>query len=159
MSEAEPTPGRFRPFRVTAYVTYIAVVSAFVLWISVNVIRSVRAMSPGPWAATESRPKETCRAEADLLWQELERQRQAFATEPSAKDVGLRWSEFRVGWMQRFRAAEAHCARADQAPPELKALFADLEKVQLLYATHANQYGAEVGGAVDRFRRSREALH
>lgn len=134
------------------YGLYLALVAVFCLMVIVSVVRSVRAMTP------EKRPEVSppltvreCLDQAQTLYGELEIARKKMG-EGAARTAAQRWSNFRIGWLERLRVLESQCAPSSRSRPGLAPVFAELQKLVDLYTTHAVQYSGEVGPAVDRLK-------
>jgi len=123
------TGRRFRPFRVAVYGLYLAVVVAFSVLVTVSVVGSVLRMSPGQRPSVASDPTDACRFRAESLWQELETQRKAFTSAARAQDAGLRWTDFRTGWIERLREAQSRCLYGPGNRDGLRRTFDQLERV------------------------------
>jgi hypothetical protein len=153
VSDAGPSNDpRFRPFRAAAYGVYIVVVSIFSLWIIVNVSRSVASMTPEklpPAEPAQVLSFKECLDAAQVLWTELETQRETLVRKVPARSVDQEWMRIRTEWLQRLRERESRCALTSRERTELRVVFQRLEEVQDLYTIHAVQYAGEVGGAVD----------
>jgi hypothetical protein len=67
-----------------------------------------------------------------------------------AAEASLRWTSFRVEWLNGLRQAEASCAEDALR----RDVFGQLETLENLYTTSAVQYSGEMGPAVDDFRRA-----
>lgn len=154
MSAPDPRPDpkepRYRPFRAAAYGLHITASTLLSLWIIVNVSRSVAAMTP------ERQPPSLqvlsyreCLDAAQVLWGDLEAEREKLVRTQPASDVDQVWMRFRTAWLERLRAREAECALKSRDRAPLQAVFQRLEQVLDLYTIHAVQYAGEVGGAVD----------
>ena len=85
---------------------------------------------------------------ADLI--QLETRRQDLSAVQPAADASLRWTVFRVEWLNGLRQAEASCAEDALR----RDVFSRLETLENLYTTSAVQYSGEMGPAVDSFRRA-----
>jgi len=120
-----------------------------------NVFRSVFAMSPGHRPATE--PTLTireCLQGAEGLWRDLDDHRRELSARTPVTDADAEWSQFRVGWLERLRDVESHCAVESHARGSLKAVFSRLDKLMDLYTTNTVQFAGETGGAVDGLTRA-----
>jgi hypothetical protein len=132
---------------------YIAFASFIGLSVTISVIRSVQAMSPSrPARDGASLDPEACRALAERLFSDLDRQRQKLASAETVRLVDADWTRWRVGWMNEFRDAEARCDVDSADREKTRALFSALEKVADHYTIHAVQFAGEVGPSVDALR-------
>jgi hypothetical protein len=155
---SDPREPRYRPFRVAAYLLYIAVVTVVSSLVIYSVLRSVIAMSPKPPRSSPATLSVSeCVSGASRLWEELDNRRKGFTEHHPARRVDELWMAFRGPWVQRLRELEGMCGTGTGARPQLRAIFAALENVQDLYTTHAVQYAGEVGSAVDRLVSALEA--
>jgi hypothetical protein len=156
---APPTPqdSRLRPFRAAAYAVYLTLVVGFCLLVIVSVVRSVRQMTPPhlPPEASLLTVRE-CVDRADGLYQELEAGRRSLEEGGAARGAAVRWSDFRVQWLEQLRQLEAQCSPRSRARQVLRPVFDELEKLMNLYTTHAVQFAGELGPTVDRLRLSLE---
>ncbi len=144
---------RFRSYRAAAYGLYIAVVTVFCLAVIFSVVRSVRAMTPPKLPAAEQvRSFRECLDAAQLLWDDLEAERERLVRTTEARSMDRQWMAFRTTWLQRLREREAECALGSRDRTQLREVFTRLEQVQDHYTIHAVQYAGEVGGAVDALR-------
>jgi hypothetical protein len=152
VSVPDPRNSQYRPFRAATYGTYLVLVTAFCLWLIVNVSRSVAAMTPEQVPATrEVLSYAECLQGAQRLWMELETEREKLvrASESAPRDVDQQWMQVRTGWLEKLRMQESQCALGSRDRSELRTVFRRLDEVQDLYTIHAVQYAGEVGGAVD----------
>jgi len=146
-----------KPFRTFAWGVYLVAAVGFSCLIIFNVVRSVIIMSPG-----KMRPDEVtltireCIELSEDLWNQLEHQRQQLGSMTPVGHVDQAWYQFRLDWMRRLRDAQARCAIESHERKAISSLFARLERLQVLYTTHAVQYAGEVGGTVDGFREALE---
>ncbi len=147
---------RFRPYRVAAYLVYLAVVIAFSSLIIVSVVRSVIAMTPPKLAASDTTlTVGECLERGDALWTELDRRRRDLGDRERASAAGDDWAEFRLSWLRRLREADSRCALESHQRTALKSVFAHLEHAMDLYTTHAVQFSGEIGPTVDAMRAAR----
>src|SRR5262249_51169454 len=131
-----------------------AVLLFFAGSISVSVIRSVLAMTPDHRSATTpTMSAGECLEKARELWTDLDDHRKAMSAQIEVRRGGADlWSQFRVGWLKRHRAAEEACAVDLPGRENLKAVFKRLDQTMDLYTTHATQYAGEVGPTVDALK-------
>jgi hypothetical protein len=142
---------RYRPFRAMALGAYLVVVLVFSALVIVSVVRSVLEMTPRkPLIATERLSAKECAVRAQELYEQLETRRQGLSAVQPAADASLRWTAFRVEWLNGLRQAEASCAEDALR----RDVFERLETLENLYTTSAVQYSGEMGPAVDSFRRA-----
>ncbi|MHB8876075.1 MAG: hypothetical protein ACYC8T_20485 [Myxococcaceae bacterium] len=153
--DADTKDPRFRPFRVTAYLTYIVVVVVFSSLIIFSVVRSVLAMTPPrlPESSTTLTVAE-CLERAEGLWRELEGRRKSLGDHSAARQADSAWPGFRRQWLERHRQAEAVCALESKQRVALKEVFTRLERAMDLHTTHAVQYAGEIGPTVDAMRQA-----
>src|SRR6185295_12390785 len=146
---------RYRPFRIGAYALYLVVVSAASLLIIKSVVSSVIRMTPGRKPpAEQTLTVAECLQRAEALFQELESERAKVAASVPAAHSDLTWEQFRVGWIERYRDAEARCALESRSRGSLREVYDRLSRVMDLFTTSAVQYAGETGGAVDALRES-----
>jgi hypothetical protein len=142
---------RYRPFRALALGAYLVVVLTFSLLVIISVVRSVLEMTPRkPLNATERLTPQECAVRAQELYEQLETRRQDLSAVQPAAEASLRWTSFRVEWLNGLRQAEASCAEDALR----RDVFSQLETLENLYTTSAVQYSGEMGPAVDAFRRA-----
>ncbi len=146
----DPKDPRFRLFRAAAYGLHIALSTAISLWVIVSVSRSVAAMTP------ERQPPSLqvlsyreCLDAAQVLWRDLEAERERLVRTQPAQNVDQEWMRIRTAWLERLRTQESQCALKSRDRAPLQAVYQRLEQVLDLYTIHAVQYAGEVGGAVD----------
>lgn len=135
---------------------YLGVTSFLAVSIIWSVAKSVWAMSPDhqPPSATALTADE-CLAKAKELWAELDDRRKGLALQAEVRRVdAVYWTQFRVEWLQRHRAAESACAVNTPGRENLKAAFTKLDQTMDLYTTHAVQFAGEVGPTVDALKTS-----
>jgi hypothetical protein len=150
---------RYRPFRVTAYVVYLVLVSVFCVLVIVSVVRSVRAMTPQQHPVqTATLEPVACAARAEGLFQELEEHRRELSVRRPAASDDAAWNSFRVAWLERVRQAQSSCGVAAPERAKVARLFVELEHLEDLYTTSAVQFSGEIGPAVDAFRHSLEMV-
>ena len=122
---------------------YLVVVLTFSMLVIVSVVRSVLEMTPRkPLNVTERLGASDCALRAQELYAQLE-------ARPAA-EASLRWTSFRVEWLNGLRQAEASCSEDSLR----RDVFSRLETLENLYTTSAVQYSGEMGPAVDAFRRA-----
>jgi hypothetical protein len=145
---------RYRPFRIAVWGVYFAVLLFFAGSITFSVIRSVFDMTPDHQTATQATlSPEECLAKAKALWAELDDRRKGMSTQAEVRRVDADyWTQFRVGWLQRHREAEAACAVTSPGREHLKSVFKQLDQTMDLYTTHAVQFAGEVGPTVDALK-------
>lgn len=157
MSASESPPPkdpRFRPFRGAVYALYLSVATAFCLLVLISVLRSIDAMTPDELPpATPIYSVQTCLEGAERLFGELEQARKAMGDGKEVRRAAVRWTDFRVSWLQRMRVLESHCALESTDRPGMEPVFRDLRRLAEAYSTHAVQYAGEVGRLVDRLHR------
>jgi hypothetical protein len=142
---------RYRPFRALALGAYLVVVVGFCSLVIISVVRSVLEMTPRrPPNASEHLSLKDCALRAQDLYDQLETRRQELSTVQPAAEASLRWTSFRVEWLNGLRQAEASCSEQ----PLQREVFNRLETLENLYTTSAVQYSGEMGPAVDSFRRA-----
>jgi hypothetical protein len=142
---------RYRPFRALALGAYLVVVLTFSALVIVSVVRSVLEMTPRkPLNATERLSRQECAVRAQELYEQLETRRQELSSVQPAAEASLRWTSFRVEWLNGLRQAEASCSE----DPVRRDVFGRLETLENVYTTSAVQYSGEMGPAVDSFRRA-----
>jgi hypothetical protein len=142
---------RYRPFRALALGIYLVVVVTFSVLVIVSVVRSVLVMTPRkPLTATERLSPAECAVRAQELYEQLETRRQDLSAVQPAAEASLRWTSFRVEWLNGLRQTEASCAEDALR----RDVFSQLETLENLYTTSAVQYSGEMGPAVDAFRRA-----
>lgn len=142
---------RYRPFRALALGAYLVVVLTFSGLVILSVVRSVLDMTPHkPLNAPERLSTRECAARAQELYEQLETRRQGLSSVEPAADASLRWTAFRVAWVNGLRQAQASCAQ----DAVRRDVFSRLETLENLYTTSAVQYSGEMGPAVDAFRRA-----
>ncbi|MGO8970021.1 MAG: hypothetical protein ACLQDQ_10685 [Myxococcaceae bacterium] len=142
---------RYRPFRAVALGAYLVVVLTFSTLVIVSVVRSVMEMTPHqPLNAPERLSTAECARRAQQLYEQLETRRQGLSAVQPAAEASLRWTAFRVAWVNGLRQARASCAEDSQR----RDVFQRLETLENLYTTSAVQYSGEMGPAVDAFRRA-----
>lgn len=157
-SDHPPADPRLRAFRIGAYAVYLVVVGVMTVLVTTSVVRSVRAMTPGRRPASEvTLTVRECIQRAEGLFQELERERDRLTQAFPARKLDEAWVQFRVGWLERFRDAEARCAVQSRGREPLRQVFQQLDQVMDLYTIAAVQYAGEMGGAVDGLRGSLDA--
>ena len=147
VSRLAPDP-RLRPFRAAAYGIHTTVAAAFCIFITWNVLRSVKSMTPprvSPVAGVEL-PVAECVTRAQDLWQVLEGRRQALGTQLDS------WASFRVEWLKRLRTLQAECSTGSGNRAQVSRVLQDLERLEDLYTTHAVQYVGEIGPSLEQFR-------
>jgi len=141
---------RFRPFRIAAYALYLVVVSGFSLLVIRSVAGSVVTMTPKPLPPAEvTLSVRECLQRAEGLFGEMQREHAKLLDTLPATNSDDVWNEYRVGWMKRYREAEAACALHSQARVHIRKVYDRLSLVMDLYTTAAVQYAGEMGGAVD----------
>src|SRR5256885_14778284 len=108
----EPLDPRYRPFRIAAWAVYFTVLLFFAGSICVSVIRSVLAMSLDHRSAkSPALSPEQCVQKARELWVDLDEHRKAMSAQSEVRRADADyWTQFRVGWLIRHRAAEEACA-------------------------------------------------
>jgi hypothetical protein len=149
--KANPFDPKYRPYRVGAYVGYIALTGAFSVLISWNVVRSVIEMTPSHQETTgRTLSQAECIDRATALWGELEDRRKSLADHKPVESADDDWPAFRVKWLGRHRETETLCALAGR--PAMKQVFNQLDKAMDLYTTNTVQYAGETGPTVDKFR-------
>ena len=142
---------RYRPFRAVALGIYLLVVITFCTLVIISVVRSVLEMTPRkPPNAAEHLSAQECAARAQELYEQLEARRQNLSGVVPAADASLRWTQFRVEWLNGLRQAQASCGE----DPLQRTVFDRLETLENVYTTSAVQYSGEMGPAVDSFRRA-----
>ncbi len=142
---------RYRPFRAVALGAYLVVVLVFSGLVIISVVRSVLEMTPRkPLNATERLGAKECAVRAQELYAQLETRRQDLSEVQPAAEASLRWTSFRVEWLNGLRQAEASCSEDALR----RDVFERLETLENLYTTSAVQYSGEMGPAVDSFRRA-----
>lgn len=142
---------RYRPFRALALSLYLVVVVTFSMLVIISVVRSVLEMTPRkPLIASEHLTAQQCAVRAQELYEQLETRRQDLSAVQPAAEASLRWTSFRVEWLNRLRQTEASCAEDALR----RDVFDRLETLENLYTTSAVQYSGEMGPAVDAFRRA-----
>ncbi len=150
-----PSDPRYRPYRIVVWAVYFVVLLFFAGSITVSVIRSVFLMSPDhrpPAQAALS--TDECFAKARSLWAELEERRRAMSTQPEVRRVDADyWTQFRMDWLERHRAAEAACAVDAKGREQLREVFKRLDQTMDLYTTHATQFAGEIGPTLDELKR------
>jgi hypothetical protein len=146
---------RYRPYRAAVYGVYLTVAVVFSLLVLVSVVRSVRQMTPPlpPPDDTLLSVRE-CVEGAETLFAELEAARRSLEQGGAARAAAVRWSDFRVRWLEKLRALQARCGPETRGRRILQPVFYQLEEVLDLYTTHAVQYAGELGPTVDRLRDS-----
>jgi len=141
---------RYRPFRAVALGAYLVVVLTFSGLVIFSVVRSVLDMTPHQRLnAGEKLSAQQCAARAQELYEMLEARRQGLSSVEPAADASLRWTAFRVAWVNGLRQAQASCTEDSLG----REVFSRLETLENLYTTAAVQYSGEMGPAVDAFRR------
>jgi len=146
---------RYRPFRAVALGAYLLVVLTFSMLVIFSVVRSVLEMTPRkPLNVTERLDAKACAVRAQELYEQLETRRQDLSSVQPAAEASLRWTSFRVEWVNGLRQAEASCAEDALR----RDVFSRLETLENLYTTSAVQYSGEMGPAVDSFRRALSRL-
>ena len=146
---------RYRPFRAVALGVYLVVVLTFSGLVIFSVVRSVLDMTPHqPLTAIEPLTAQQCAVRAQQLYEQLEARRQGLSSVQPAAEASLRWTAFRVAWVNELRQAQSSCA--DDSPG--RDVFRRLETLENLYTTSAVQYSGEMGPAVDAFRRALSRL-
>jgi hypothetical protein len=129
---------------------YVAFASFIGICTTVSVLRSVQSMTPDrPPRDSPPLDPEACRALAEQLYAELDVRRQKLSSAQPVRLVDADWTQFRVGWMNAFRAAEARCDVDAKEREQTRKIFASLEKVADRYTVHAVQFAGEVGPALD----------
>jgi len=157
MAPPAPKEPRLRPFRAAAYTVYLTLVVGFCLLVIVSVVRSVQHMTPAHLPPEESLlTVRECVDRADGLYRNLEEARRSLEAGGAARGAAVRWSDFRVQWLEQLRQLEAQCSPQSRARLVLAPVFAELEKLMDLYTTHAVQFAGELGPTVDRLRQSLE---
>ena len=142
---------RYRPFRALALSLYLVVVVTFSMLVIISVVRSVLEMTPRkPLIASEHLSPQECAVRAQELYEQLETRRRDLSAVKPAAEASLRWTTFRVEWLNRLRQTEASCAEDALR----RDVFDRLETLENLYTTSAVQYSGEMGPAVDAFRRA-----
>ncbi len=142
---------RYRPFRAVALGAYLLVVLTFSALVIFSVVRSVLQMTPHqPLHVPERLSAQECARRAQQLYEQLETRRQGLSAVQPAAEASLRWTSFRVAWVNELRQAQASCA--EDSPR--RDVFQRLETLENLYTTSAVQYSGEMGPAVDAFRRA-----
>ena len=140
---------RYRPFRALATGVYLVVVVTFSTLVIVSVVRSVLQMTPHqPLRAEVTLSDKECARRAQQLYEALEMQRQGLSAVQPAAEASLRWTGFRVAWLNGLRQTQASCASDTLG----RDVFSQLETLENLYTTAAVQYSGEMGPAVDAFR-------
>ncbi len=130
---------------------YLVVVLTFSMLVIVSVVRSVLEMTPRkPLNVTERLGASDCALRAQELYAQLEARRQDLSEVQPAAEASLRWTSFRVEWLNGLRQAEASCSEDSLR----RDVFSRLETLENLYTTSAVQYSGEMGPAVDAFRRA-----
>lgn len=158
-ARADAKEPRYRAFRIFCYAVYILVVTLFSVNVTVNVVRSVMAMTPPRKAPTETvLSVRECVDGAERLWHELDLERQGMSSRVPTRRAGQDWSQFRVKWLSRFRDIEAQCAVDSKSRKPLKKVYSRLDRIMDLYTTHSAQFGGEIGGAIDSFREALKAV-
>jgi len=146
---------RYRPFRALALGAYLVVVLTFSALVIVSVVRSVLVMTPRkPLNVAERLDAKECAVRAQELYEQLETRRQGLSALQPAAEASLKWTSFRVEWLNGLRQAEASCSE-DTLQWDV---FSRLETLENLYTTSAVQYSGEMGPAVDSFRRALSRL-
>jgi hypothetical protein len=141
---------RYRPFRIAAYALYLVVVSGFSLLVIRGVYGSVVAMTPRALPAAEvTLSVRECLERAEGLFGDMQKEHAKLIDTVPAAQADDVWDQFRVGWMERYRTAEASCALGSQSRARLRAVFEKLSRVMDLYTTAAVQYAGAMGGAID----------
>lgn len=155
MAETSRDP-RFRPFRLAAYGVYLVLVFGFCGLLIYSVIKSVRELSPSALPPSENvLGIRECVERAESLFAQLESEREGYLRGGDAREVGSRWSAFRVKWLTEFREVESRCAPAStRSRAQLRPIFVHLENLQDLYATEATQFGSALGPEVEKLRSS-----
>lgn len=157
-SDRQAADPRYRPFRIGAYAVYLVLVTLISVLVIVSVVKSVRAMTPGRRPASETTlTVRECLQKAETLFQQLEEERTRLTHALAASETDDAWVQFRVGWLEQFRNAEAQCAVQSRGREPLRQVFRRLDQVMDLYTTAAVQYAGEMGGAVDGLRSSLDA--
>ncbi len=142
---------RYRPFRAVALGAYLVVVVTFSSLVIFSVVRSVMDMTPHqPLRDAAPLSPKQCAVRAQQLYGELEAQRQNLSAVQPAAEASLRWTTFRVAWLNGLRQAQASCAEDTLS----RDVFRRLETLENLYTTSAVQYSGEMGPAVDAFLRA-----
>lgn len=150
----QPSDARYRPFRIAVWAVYFTVLVFFGGSIAVSVVRSVLDMTPDHRTATQAAlTPDECLAKAKELWAELDEHRKGLALQPEVRKVDAEyWTQFRVAWLTKHRAAEAACAVDTTGRENLKTVFTKLDQTMDLYTTHAVQFAGEVGPTVDALK-------
>src|SRR4051794_27908768 len=131
----QPLEPRYRPFRIAVWGVYYAVLLFFVGSITVSVIRSVLAMTPDHRPATAPTvTPEQCLQKARELWVELDDHRKAMSAQSEVRRADADfWTQFRLAWLARHRAAEEACGVDLPGRESLKAVFKRLDQMMVLY--------------------------
>jgi len=155
MAGENPKDPRYRPYRAAMWAIYLVVAVGFSLLVTVSVWMSVREMTPSfPETVAQPLDAAACVVEARKLFDELEARRQGLALEEKPSESDLRWTRFRVEWLNRERGLEARCSPHQPGREKLEVMFARLNRVLDLYTTSAVQFAGALGPYVEELRQS-----